>query len=127
MTKKKKFFYAILALVSLQMTAVGILKLIGFPQLYQQLDELHISHSFGFVIGLIEVICVGCIWYRPTRGIALLTLLFLVTSAIAVHFGAGVETTKAIPAMVSFGLLSTLLYLNNTNALTNILRQREGI
>jgi multisubunit Na+/H+ antiporter MnhG subunit len=124
---KKRIFYGILILVSLQMTAVGVLKLIGFPQLYQQLDELHISHSFGFLIGLIEVVCVIGIWLKPTRGIALLTLLFLVTSAIAVHFGAGVEISKAIPAMVSFGLLSTLLYLNNPASLTAILRQRESI
>lgn len=124
---KKRIFYGILILVSLQMTAVGVLKLIGFPQLYQQLEELHISHSFGFIIGLIEVICIVCVWVKPTRGIALLTLLFIVTSAIAVHFGAGVETTKAIPAMVSFVLNSILLYLNNTTSLTTILSQRESI
>lgn len=124
---KKRIFYGILVLVSLQMTAVGVLKLIGFPQLYQQLDELHISHSFGFIIGLIEVICVLGIWLKRTRGIALLTLLFLVTSAIAVHFGAGVEISKAIPAMVSFILISALLYLNNTASLITILKQRESI
>ncbi len=109
------------------MTTVGVLKLIGFPQLYQQLDELHISHNFGFIIGLIEVACVAGVWLKPTRGIALLTLLFLVTSAIAVHFGAGVDISKAIPAMVSFVFISTLLYLNNTNSLVAILRQRESI
>jgi multisubunit Na+/H+ antiporter MnhG subunit len=124
---KKRIFYGILILVSLQMTVVGVLKLIGFPQLYQQLDELHISHSFGFMIGLIEVFCVAGIWLKRTRGIALLILLFLVTSAIAVHVGAGVAISKAIPAILSFGLLSTLLYLNNTASVITIVRQRESI
>ncbi|NJO92540.1 MAG: hypothetical protein HC831_28915 [Chloroflexia bacterium] len=124
---KKRIFYGLLLLVSIQMAAVGVLKLIGFPQLYQQLDELHISHSFGFIIGMVEVVCVAGIWYKRTRGIALLTLLFLVISAIAVHFGANVEITKAIPAMVSFGLLTTLLYLNNKNSVMTILKQTESI
>lgn len=124
---KKRIFYALLIVVSIQMTAVGVLKLIGFPQLYQQLDELHISHTFGFIIGMTELLCVAGIWYKRTRGIALLTLIFLVTSAIAVHFGADVEITKAIPAMVSFGLLSTILYQNNKNAVLTILRQTESV
>lgn len=59
---KKRIFYGILILVSLQMTTVGVLKLISFPELYQQLDELHISHIFGFMIGLTEVVCVVGIW-----------------------------------------------------------------
>jgi multisubunit Na+/H+ antiporter MnhG subunit len=124
---KKRLFYGLLILASIQLTTVGILKLIGFPPLYQQLDELHISHTFGFIIGLTEVIGVAGIWYKSTRGIALLVLLFLVTSAIAVHFGANVEITKAIPAMVSFGLISTLLYLNNQQAVLGILKQSESI
>lgn len=124
---KKRIFYGLLILVSIQMTAVGVLKIIDFPRLYQQLEELHISHSFGFVIGIIEVVCVAGIWYKRTRGIALLTLLFLVVSAIAVHFGANVEITKGIPAIVSFGLVTTLICLNNKNSVLAILKQTESI
>jgi multisubunit Na+/H+ antiporter MnhG subunit len=127
MKNKKRVFYVLLTLLSLQMTIVGVLKLVGFPPLYQQLDELHISHTFGFAIGMVEVLCVAGIWIRKTRGIALLTLLFLVTSAMAVHFGASVEITKAIPAMVSLTLVITLLVLNNTNAVMGILKQNEGV
>lgn len=124
---KKRIFYGLLILLSFQMAVVGILKLIGFPQLYQQLDELNITHTFGFIVGVIEVFCVAGIWYKRTRGIALLILFFLVTSAIAVHFGAKVEITKAIPAMISFVLLSTIIYLNNKNAISTILRQTESL
>lgn len=124
---KKKIFYVLLTLLSLQMITVGVLKLIGFEPLYQQLDELNIARSFGFGIGLVEVACIAGIWYKPTRGVSLLVLLFLITSAIAVHFGAAVDLTKTFPATISFVLISVILYLNNTQALLNILRQREGI
>lgn len=124
---KKRIFYGLLVLASIQMATVGALKLIGFAPLYQQLDELHVSHTFGFVIGIVEVLCVAGAWIKRTRGIALLTLLFLVTSAIAVHFGAGVEIVKAIPAMISFGLFSILLYINNPQSVKAIVSQSEAI
>jgi len=124
---QKKFFYTLLILLSIQMSAVGILKLIGFQPLYQQLTELHISKSFGLFIGFSEVVAVVGIWLKRTRGIALLGLLFLVISAIAVHFGAGVGLTKAIPAVVSLVILCSLLYLNNKSSIQNILRQTEHI
>lgn len=124
---KNKLFYSLLMLVSIQMTAVGVLKLIGFPALYEQLNELHISHNFGIIIGVTEVLCVAGIWYKQTRGIALLTLLYLVISAIAVHIGAKVDISKAFPAMVSLVLLSILLYLNNKNAIINIITQKEQL
>jgi uncharacterized membrane protein len=124
---QKKFFYTLLVLLSIQMSAVGILKLIGFEPLYQQLSELHISKSFGLFIGFSEVAAVAGIWLKRTRGVALLGLLFLVISAIAVHFGAGVELTKALPAVVSLVLVCSLLYLNNKTSVQNILKQTEHI
>lgn len=124
---KKKVFYTLLVLLSIQMSIVGILKLIGFEPLYQQLNELHISKSFGLFIGFSEVLAVAGIWIRRTRGIALLGLLFLVISAIAVHFGADVELTKAAPAFISFALICSLLFLNNQTAIQSILNQTEHI
>jgi phosphatidylinositol kinase/protein kinase (PI-3 family) len=124
---RKTTFYTLLVLLSIQMSAVGILKLIGFQPLYQQLTELHISKFFGLFIGFFEVVAVVAIWFKRTRGIALLGLLLLVISAIAVHFGAGVELAKAVPAVISFVLVCSLLYLNNKTSVQNILRQTEHI
>jgi hypothetical protein len=124
---EKKVFYILLVLLSIQMLLVGVLKLVGFGPLYQQLNELHISKSFGLFIGFTEVLAVAGIWVKRLRGIALLGLLFLVISAIAVHFGAGVELTKAVPAVISFLLVCSLLYLNNKTSIQNILKQTEHI
>ncbi|KOY86257.1 hypothetical protein AD998_08960 [bacterium 336/3] len=124
---EKKVFYTLLILLSIQMSIVGILKLVGFEPLYQQLAELNISKSFGLFIGFSEVVAVVGIWVKRTRGIALLGLLFLVTGAVAVHFGAGVELTKAVPAVISWVMVGSLLYLNNKIAIQNILRQTEHI
>jgi uncharacterized membrane protein len=124
---KKKVFYTLLVLLSIQISIVGLLKLVGFEPLYQQLNELNISKEMGLFIGLMEVLAVFGIWIRRTRGIALLGLLFLIISAIAVHFGAAVELTKAVPALVSFVLVCALLYLNNNTSIQNILNQTEHI
>jgi uncharacterized membrane protein len=124
---KKKVFYTLLVLLSIQMSIVGILKLVGFEPLYQQLKELNISKELGLFVGFMEVLAVLGIWVRRTRGIALLGLLFLVISAIAVHFGADVELTKAVSAFISFVLVCSLLYLNNKTSIQNILRQTEHI
>jgi uncharacterized membrane protein len=121
----KKVFYVALMLLSVQLLAVGILKIIGFAPLYEQLQELHISARFGFAIGVWEVVAVIGLWFKKTRGIALLSLLFLVISAIAVHFGAGVESSKAIPATISLLLICTILYLSNQIAIKRILFQHE--
>ncbi len=124
---QKKIFYTLLVLLSIQISIVGVLKLIGFEPLYQQLAQLHISKSFGLFIGFAEVAAVAGIWLRPTRGIALLALLFLVISAIAVHLGAGVDLTKAIPAIVSFVLVCSVLYVNNKKSVQNIIKQTEHL
>ena len=124
---RKKLFYTSLILLSIQISVVGALKLIGFQPLYQQLTELHISKSFGLFIGFSEVAAVVGIWLKRTRGVSLLGLLILVISAIAVHFGAGVELSKAVPAMISFVLVCSLLYMNNKTSIQNILNQTEHI
>ena len=124
---QKKIFYTLLVLLSIQMSAAGVLKLVGFPPLYQQLAALHISKPFGLFIGFLEVAAVVGSWLKRTRGMALLGLLFLVISAVAVHIGAGVEPAKAVPAMVSVILVCSLLYLNNKSSILHILSQTEHI
>ncbi|MCU0418439.1 MAG: DoxX family protein [Cyclobacteriaceae bacterium] len=124
---KKRVFYALLILLSIQLSLVGVLKVVGFEPLHQQLSELNVPPAFGLFIGCCEVLAVAGIWLKPTRGVALLGLLFLMISAIAVHVGAGVALTKAIPAGISFLLVCSLLYLNNRTAIQEILRQRASI
>ena len=125
MTTKQKISLSLRTVLTLQMSIVGVLKLIGFDALYQQLNELNIPANFGFTIGIVEVACVFALWVKPLRGVALLLLLFLVNSAIAVHFGAAVSISKAVPAMFSFGVVSLLLFLETPKAILSILRQTE--
>ena len=114
--KRSWFYWALLGLSSLQFGAVGLLKVVGFAPLYQQLAELHISHGLGVFIGVAEVLGVAGLWTRRTRGVALLGLLTLAVCAIAVHFGAGVALSKAIPALIATLVLVVLLYLTNPPA-----------
>lgn len=114
--KHRWYYWTLLGFSSLQFGAVGLLKVAGFAPLYQQLAELHISHGLGLFIGLAEVTGVLGLWVRRTRGWALLGLLTLAVCAVAVHFGAGVALTKAVPAVLAAGVLTTLLYLTNPPA-----------
>ncbi len=122
MKRNRLVFYGLLTVVSAQFAAVGVLKLVQFQPLYFQLAELHISPGLGLGIGILEVLGVFGLWIRSTRAAALLGLLLLAICAVAVHFGAGVELSKAAPALFSTLVLTTLVYLNNPVSAKNLIR-----
>ncbi|AQG78189.1 DoxX family protein [Spirosoma montaniterrae] len=108
--KTKRFILTgLLGLLSVQFGTVGVLKIIGFAPLYQQLATLHVDQTGGLLIGIAEVLGVIGLWIRPTRRLALLGLLLLSVSAIAIHVGAVRPFQEAIPATVATVLLLTAL------------------
>ena len=111
--KTTHIFYGLLVISSIQFGIVGLLKIVGYVPLYQQLTELHISPSLGLFIGITEVLGVIGLWLPSTRKWALIGLLYLSVSAIAIHFGAAVPLYKALPAIISTLFLATQLYLSN--------------
>ena len=102
-------FLALLSLLSLIYFVTGLLKVIFFDTMMQNMAELHFGAVSTVVIGLIELSMVVLLWLPKYRTLALATLLLIMAGAMGAHWGHGHEVDHLLPvgivAVVTFMVL----------------------
>ena len=67
------------------MMGMGMVKLVGVPQLVEQFANWGIGRSIMFAIGIVELTISICLFIKPTRHYAIIALVLLLIGAITAH------------------------------------------
>ncbi len=98
---------ALTALLSLQLTTVGLMQVTGADPIATNLRHLGVPASARVLVGLIQLAAVAGLWGRPTRVASALTLVALLAGAVFLHARGGDAVDRTLPAVVT--LLLTLV------------------
>ncbi len=114
MNLKQIIFYALLAILGLGFGGAGVMKVIGNPEMLQNMYELGYSAWATRMVGALEVIGVLGLFFRKTRATAMVGLLPLAVGAWASHITAGHSFQHQFPAMMLICFLIAALDLDDT-------------
>jgi uncharacterized membrane protein len=114
MNFKQILLYGILAFIGIGFGGAGIMKVIGNPELLQNMYELGYSNWAARALGAVEVLGAVGLLFRKTRATAMVGLLPLAVGAWASHITAGHTFQHQLPAMALICLLVAALDLDDT-------------
>ena len=96
----------LLVILCAGMMGMGMVKMVGVPELVERFAEWGFTRWMVFAIGLLEMSISIALFIRPVRKYAILALIALLVSALSTHILFGDESGAIGPFAVLTGTLA---------------------
>jgi hypothetical protein len=116
--------YGLLGLLSLWMLFLGGQKLFAIEPMASNMAEINFGGWPMHLIGFIEVVAVGALWWRRGRTAALVLLLPIIAGGAGAHLGAGQGMARAAGAFITAAVIGITLFVERGQGLWRFLAQR---